>query len=100
MGDQDSIAHTLWAIAKIELSQQHFEQTFGHLAASYGINLKLERLEGICHVGLDFGQLLCASGYLQQGLAVLERSRDGFVKTGRPENARYVQSIMDEIQRE
>jgi hypothetical protein len=68
------------------------------LAASYDINLKLGRLDGICYVGQDFGQLLCAIGYPEKGLAVLERSRDGFVKLGQPENASYMQSIINEIQ--
>jgi hypothetical protein len=45
-----------------------------------------------------FGQFLCAAAGREKGLAVLERSRDGFVKLGRPENASYVQSIINEIQ--
>jgi hypothetical protein len=64
LGDPDSIAHTLWSIAKIDLRQQNFKQAFEHLAASSGINLTLRRLEGIYYVGLDFGHLLCASGHL------------------------------------
>ena len=99
LGDPDSIAHALWSVAKIELSQQQVEQAFEHLAASYDINLKLGRLDAICYVGLYFGQLFCAIGDPEKGLAVLKRSRDGFVKLGRPENARFVESIMDEIQR-
>jgi tetratricopeptide (TPR) repeat protein len=97
LGDPDSIAHTLWSVAQIELRQQHFEQAFEHLAASYDINLKLGRLDAICSVGQDFGQLLCVAGDREKGLAVLERSRDGFVKLGRPENSSYVQSIINEI---
>jgi tetratricopeptide (TPR) repeat protein len=90
LDDQDSIAQTLWSIAQIELRQQHFGQAFEHLAASYDITLKLGRLDAICYVGQDFGQVLCARGDTEKGLAVLERSRDGFVKLARPENARNV----------
>ena len=97
LGDPDSIAHTLWSVAQIELRQQHFEQAFEHLAVSYDINLKLGRLDAICSVGQDFGQLLCVAGDREKGLAVLERSRDDFVKLGRPENSSYVQSIINEI---
>ena len=97
LGDLDGIANTLWSIATIEM-RQHFKQAFEHLAVSYDINIKVGRLDAICYVGQDFGQLLCARGDPEKGLAVLERSRDGFVKLARPENARYVQSIIDEIQ--
>jgi tetratricopeptide (TPR) repeat protein len=62
LGDPDSIAQTLWSIAQIELRQQHFQQAFEHLAASYDINLKLRRLDAICYVGQDFWPIsLCRS---------------------------------------
>jgi hypothetical protein len=98
LGDLDGVANTLWSIAQIELHEQHFQQAFERLADSYAINLKLGRLDGICYVGLDFGQLLCAAGQREEGLAVLERSRDGFAQLGRSEKARYVQSIINESQ--
>ena len=98
LGNLEGVANALWSIAKIELRQRHIQQAFEHLAASYDISLKLGRLDAICQVGQDFGQLLCARGDPEKGLAVLERSRDGFVKLARQENARYVESIIDEIQ--
>jgi len=98
LGDLDGVANTLWSIAQIELHEQHFQQAFERLADSYAIILKLGRLDGICYVGLDFGRLLWAAGRREEGLAVLERSRDGFAKLGRSENTRYVQSIISEIQ--
>src|SRR5208282_258554 len=89
LGNLEGVANALWSIAKIELRQRHIQQAFEHLAASYDISLKLGRLDAICQVGQDFGQLLCARGDPEKGLAVLERSRDGFVKLARQENARY-----------
>jgi len=98
LGDPDTIANALWSIAKIELHLQAYEQSFEHLAASYDINRKLGRLDAICFVGLDFGRLLCARGDPEKGLAVLERSRDGFVRLSHLGNARYVESIIHEMQ--
>ena len=98
LGDLDGVANTHWSIAQIELQEQHFQQAFERLADSYAINFKLGRLDGICRVGLDFGRLLCAAGRREEGLAVLERSRDGFAQLGQSEHARYVQSIIKEIQ--
>jgi hypothetical protein len=59
---------------------------------------KLGRLDAICYVGKLFGQLLCERGDPEKGMAVLERFRDGFVKLARPENARYVESVINKMQ--
>jgi tetratricopeptide (TPR) repeat protein len=82
LGDKDGEANTLWSIAKIELEKQAWQAAFEHFAASYAINLHLGRMDGICFVGLDLGQLLCAAGQREEGLAVLERSLAGFQKLG------------------
>jgi ATP/maltotriose-dependent transcriptional regulator MalT len=98
-GDSHGIANTLWSIARIKLGRQHSQQAFEHLAASYAICLKIGNLVAICHVGLDFGRLLCDLGRREKSLSVLERCRDGFIALGRPGDARSVQSIINEIQK-
>ncbi|MBL8540129.1 MAG: tetratricopeptide repeat protein, partial [Betaproteobacteria bacterium] len=80
LGDQEGIANVLWKIARVELGAQQYQEAYEHLARSYDILLKLGRLDGICMVGLDLGQLLCAAGQRDQGLVILRRSEEGFRK--------------------
>ncbi|MFN7950380.1 MAG: hypothetical protein U0610_01550 [bacterium] len=82
LGDLDGIANTLWSIARIEIEQEKFQEAYERLQRSYEINLKLGRLDGICMVGVDLGQLLAMGGHREEGLAVLARSRGRFVRLG------------------
>ncbi len=82
LGDKDGKANTLWSIAKIEVKKQEWQAAFEHFAAAYAINLQLSRLDGICYVGLDLGQLLCAVGRRDEGVVILQRSLAGFQKLG------------------
>ena len=59
--------------------------------------MKIGRLDGICAVGLDLGRLLCAAGRREEGLQMLARSRDGFLKLGQADRARQTQELMDAI---
>jgi len=93
--DLPEIAHTHWSIAQIESKKKRFQEAFEHLSKSYGILIKTGRLAGICTVGLDLGQLLCATGKREEGLKILIRSRDGFQKLGRPDQAQKVQALID-----
>lgn len=60
---------------------------FELLDKSYRINLKLNRLDGTCYVGSLLGQLLCMGGNSEEGIEILQRSKDGFAKLGRSEEA-------------
>ncbi len=97
LGDIDSKAVTLWDLAKIELQRESVQTAFDYLSESYAINLKLGRLDGICMVGIDLGQLLCISGNTETGLEILERSRSGFLKLGQENLAQQTQQLMDMI---
>ncbi len=59
------------------------------------INSRLGNLQGISVVGLDYGRLLLETGASGQGIAVLERSRDGFIKLGRKNLADEAQKLID-----
>ena len=98
LGDLDTIANALWSIAQIELKQKKFEEAIEHLERSYEINLKIRRLDGICMVGLDLGQLLCVAGDMENGKKILIRSRDGFFTLGQTATAEHVQKLLDELQ--
>ena len=97
LGDLDGIGAASFDIAQIEIGQQQWQQAFDHLQESYAIFLKLGRLDFICGVGLSLGQLLCMAGQREAGLAILARSRDGFVKLGQSGNAQQTQGLMDQI---
>ena len=97
LGDVDGKAHTLWSIAQIEMQKKDYPNAFQHLQESYAILLKLGRLDGIIYVGLDLGQLLCAGGAKEEGMAILSRSRDGFRKLGQEALARQVQALLDSL---
>ncbi len=56
------------------------------------------RLEGICAIGMVFGQVLIATGEPEKGLAVLRRSEAGFRKLQRPADAEEVAEIIRQIE--
>lgn len=95
--DRDGIAITLYDPAAIELQQKRLREAAGHLATSYDIFVKIGRLEGICAVGFAFGQLLCAAGHREEGLAILTRPRDGFLKLGKTDMARQTDGLINEF---
>ncbi|NMQ20210.1 tetratricopeptide repeat protein [Candidatus Competibacter phosphatis] len=97
LGDVVGNAHVLWSIAQIEMQKEDYPNAFPHLQESYAILLKLGRLDGIIYVGLDLGQLLCAGGAKEEGMAILSRSRDGFRKLGQEAQARQVQALLDSL---
>jgi len=95
LGDLDSKAATLWDIAQVALKQQSYQKAFDYLSESYRLNLKIGRLDGICFVGMDLGMLLCQAGQREQGLEILTRSRDGFIKLGQQAMASRVEEMID-----
>jgi tetratricopeptide (TPR) repeat protein len=95
LGDKDGEANALWSIAKIELEKQTWQAAFEHLEASYAINLQLGRLDGICIVGLDLGQFLCATGQREEGLAKLQRSLVGFQKLGWAQQIAQTEAMLE-----
>ena len=98
MGDMDSRASALWDTAQIEIGKEEWQGAFSHMAESYGIFVKLGRLDGICVVGVSLGQLMCMGGQRDEGLEVLKRSQEGFTKLGQGEMARQTQELIDQIE--
>ena len=98
LGDQDGKAAALRDIATIEIQQQSYQSAFDHLAESYKIFLEIGRLEGICVVGLDLGQLLCGGGQQEQGLSILKRSQEGFTQLGQEQMADHVQRLIEQVE--
>ncbi|PIF02910.1 MAG: hypothetical protein CR990_00675 [Desulfococcus sp.] len=94
LGDLDGVAAASYGIAQIEMERQEWQGATEHLSGSYAINMKLGRLDGICMVGLFLGPLLCAAGKKEEGMEILTRSRDGFLKLGWQDHVRKVEEIM------
>ncbi len=74
--------------------RESYQSAYEHLAESYQINLHLDRLDGICVVGVDLGQLLCRAGQAEEGLKILHRSYEGFKQLGQMQDAEHVQRLM------
>ena len=100
MGDLVGKAKTLWHIAKIELQREALQTAFDYLSESYAILKKTGRLDGICWVGIDLGQLLCISGNTESRLKILEQSRTGFRKLGQENLAQQTKQLMDMISKD
>lgn len=64
------------------MERENRDKALEYLIESYAINDKINRLDGICMVGLHLGQLLYLSGNKEEGRKILQRSHDGFLKLG------------------
>jgi len=95
LGDRRGAANALWSIALLDIGKERYDSALELLTESYDILLKLELLDGICHVGLTLGKLLCSMGQNARGMEVLRRSEQGFLKLGRKDMAQKAQSIID-----
>jgi hypothetical protein len=65
------------------------------LSIAYDISNKLGRLDAICVIGIDFAKLLLATGHKAEAIAILTRSRDGFLRLGMLDDAQQVRKIID-----
>jgi tetratricopeptide (TPR) repeat protein len=95
LGDMNEIAATYYDFAIVELQTHKFQEAFEHFSQSYTINLKLGRLDGICMAGMYLGPMLCGSGNTEQGLPILQRSFEGFVKLGQEQLAARVKEMIE-----
>ena len=95
LGDLAGIANARWSMGRIARSQGDVDTALEHLSASYAINAKLGRLDGICIVGVDLAQLLLAVDHKTEAIQILTRSRDGFLRLGRPDYAQQIQDLID-----
>ncbi len=95
IGDSAGIAHCLWPLGQIKTQFGMYHDALDLFSQSMEINSRLGNLQGISVVGLDYGRLLLETGASGQGIAVLERSRDGFIKLGRKNLADEAQKLID-----
>jgi hypothetical protein len=95
LGDMDRIAKSLWSMAQIDMRSKDHRRALQRLTRSYDILLKLGRLDGICFVGLDYGQLLCSMGEDERGVEILRRSEEGFRRLGREDLADLAREAID-----
>ena len=96
--NKDGIAATLWSIARIELAQGNLEVAAPKIAKAYSLVSEMGRLEGIAVIGRLFGQLLVRNGQPEIGLAVLQRSLDGFRQLGREQSAQQTEKLLKQAQ--
>ena len=104
LGDQDGIAGASFDIGQIQLGRavEHsdaevFGLAFEALSESYGIFLKIGRLDGICFVGLALGRAFAMAGQPDEAREILQRSFDGFRKLGRGGEAAQVENLLQQL---
>lgn len=98
LGDEDGRAGALWSLAQIDvLIRNDVQRGFERLTVAYRINCGLGRLDGICRIGLDLGSLLCATGEIEEGRAILERSLAGFRKLRQDSLAQQVEELLAQL---
>ncbi|KPA14689.1 hypothetical protein MHK_005102 [Candidatus Magnetomorum sp. HK-1] len=97
LNDQDGIGAALYDIALIELQNENYKNALDALLESYQIFIKIGRLDFLCYVGLQLGQLLCYFNQTEEGLAILKRSKEGFIQLQQPQMAQQVDEIMKDI---
>jgi tetratricopeptide (TPR) repeat protein len=97
LGDAAGQANTLWSLGRIAVQRQNWAGAFDFLTRSYGVLLRIGRVDGISVVGVDFGKLLAAAGQQEQARTVLSRSHQGFLKLGQQAAALQVLALMNEL---
>ncbi len=97
LGDAEGHANALWGIAQLELSAKRYEDAFPKVIGVYEAVSRLKKLDAICAVGITLGQLLCMAGQRGEGVMILTRSRDGFLKLGQRQMAQQTQAFLDQL---
>ncbi|MBK8254962.1 MAG: tetratricopeptide repeat protein [Polyangiaceae bacterium] len=98
LGDADGIANTLWSIGQIDFAQKRYGAALQRLELAYTVLSKLGRLDGICVVGMNLAPLLVAAKRPIEAIAVLARSREGFLKLGHAAGASQAQELLEAIE--
>ena len=83
--DLDSIAHIRFLCAQLRIYRGGIEsgelQTiYEELSESFGIYLKLQRVDGVAYSGMLLGQVLAVGGMTDEALQVLDQSAAAFEK--------------------
>ena len=84
----------MWDIAQIELGRGNVGEAAPLIVEAYQLCDRLNRLEGICVIGMTLGQLLIATDRRDEGLAVLRRSEEGFRRMQRHSEADEVAALI------
>jgi tetratricopeptide (TPR) repeat protein len=102
LGDAEGLLSTLWKTARIRLQkgitdQESFESALGDLSKAYSMAKKLGKLNAICLVGLDLGQLLAWAGAKEKAKPLLIEARDGFLRLGRQDYVAHVDALIKSL---
>lgn len=94
LGDLHRKSAALWQVAQVLLADENFEEALPLVGEDYAIVSKLDQLDGICVIGVVWGQFMVAGGKIEEGLGVLQRSLVGFNKLDQAEAAERVAGII------
>jgi tetratricopeptide (TPR) repeat protein len=97
LDDQDGRAATLWSLSQLDLSEMKPNDGIPRIVEAYAIVQRLGRAEGIAVIGQVLGQILAASGELDQAHQVLRGSAEMYSRLGRTEDAQEVERMIREL---
>ncbi len=97
MGDLEGIAWTSSRIAKNYLFKGNIEGALKEFVKAYNFFIQTGYLNGIALVGETYGRALFESGHKKEGLAILQRSLDGFRQLGRNKSVARVEALIKRL---
>ena len=100
--NQGDLAQIYFSCARIRLSKGdlekgEFQTIYEELAKSFGINQKLQRIDGIAYSGLYLGNVLRLAGETEDACKVLDIAGSAFMKMQQPEMVEQVKQMQQKI---
>jgi len=95
--DPESKGGALWDLGKIELERKNLQKASEYLNQADRIFSHLEYPSLIYRVRQNLGRLLCLKGEKEEGIKMLERSRDRLEELGQKIYAQQAQAFIDEF---
>ena len=102
--DMDSIAHIRFSCAVLRMDRGVFEQgevplILAELTESFGLARTLQRVDAVARVGSVLGQVLAATGAVNEATAVFNQSAEAYDRIGYERQAAEVREFVDRLTR-
>ncbi len=97
LGDRRERAVTLCDTGQIMVMKGDTESALRHLGEAYQIAAQLGDAGGLSIVGIVYGQMLIIAGRPQEAKPVLALARNTFLRLGKPDEARKVETLLAQL---
>jgi tetratricopeptide (TPR) repeat protein len=100
--DMDGLINVLWSCSRIRMAkgigdQETFDRIMSDLSQAYRLARQLTRLDAICAVASDLGQLLAMVGAKAEARPLLIEARDGFTKLQQGQIAARIDEMLKQM---